>query len=37
MLPSSPLIEIGTEHRLADAESLAMMLESFVAVKRQNG
>lgn len=25
-LPSSALIEVGTEHRLADEESLAMML-----------
>jgi alpha-beta hydrolase superfamily lysophospholipase len=32
-LPSESLIEIGTEHRLADPESLAKMLEAVEKVK----
>ena len=33
-LPASALIEVGTDHRLADAESLAMMLRACEMVTR---
>jgi hypothetical protein len=33
-LPSSSLIEVGTEHRLADPESLAKMLEAVESQKK---
>jgi hypothetical protein len=34
-LPSSALIEVGTEHRLADEESLAAMLRAVEAAKQE--
>jgi hypothetical protein len=36
-LPLEALIEVGTEHRLADPESLAVMLEACEEVRQQEG